>query len=116
VYDMRVVTIVTSSIFAALLVPALALALVGFGCTGTAAAQTMGEYGGVTAQGAGAASSMPRIGAPDFGKDANSAGNNPSGRTHSEDIRTFEGPATDQPEKNQRVDTNSSQDDWQQVK
>jgi hypothetical protein len=113
---MRVVTVVTSSIFSTLFVTALALALVGFDRMGTAAAQTMGEYGGVTAQGAGAASSMPKIGAPDFGKDANSAGNNPSGPTHSEDIRTFESPATDQPEKNQRVDTNSSQDDWQQVK
>src|SRR5579863_7793165 len=58
---------------------ALALALIAPGFTGSASAQTMGEYGGVTAQSAGAASSMPKIGAPNLGRQTNSPQGNYSG-------------------------------------
>jgi hypothetical protein len=68
---------------------ALALALVGPGFSVSASAQTMGEYGGVIAHSAGAATSMPKIGAPDLGSHVNSVPDNPSGASHSEEIRTY---------------------------
>src|SRR5579863_8599403 len=69
---------------------ALALALVGPGFTNSAGAQTMGEYGGVMAQSAGAAASMPRVAAPDLGRQLNSGPNNPSAASRTEESRTYD--------------------------
>jgi hypothetical protein len=96
---------------------ALALALVGPGFTASASAQTMSEYGGVTAQSAGAASSMPKIGAPSLGRQTNSAPGNSSGTQHSEEIRTYETPANDRSRDDKDTDkSDDSPGDWEQVK
>jgi hypothetical protein len=95
----------------------LALALVAPGFTGSASAQTMGEYGGVTAQSAGAASSMPKIGAPSLGQQTNSPQESYSGSQHSEDTRTYEPPSNDRSRDDQDNDRrDDSPGDWEQVK
>jgi hypothetical protein len=96
---------------------ALALALVGPGFTGSASAQTMGEYGGVTAQSAGAASSMPKIGAPSLGRQTTSPQGNYSGSQHSEETRTYEPPSNDRARDDKDNDRrDDSPGDWEQVK
>jgi hypothetical protein len=102
-------------VLAAYCFAALALALVGPGFT--ASAQTMGEYGGVTAHSAGAAASMPKVGAPDLGRQVNSAPGNPSGASHHEEIRTYETPSNDRSEDDKDTDKgDNSRGDWDQVK
>ena len=96
---------------------ALALALVAPGFTRSASAQTMGEYGGVTAQSAGAASSMPKIGAPSLGRQTNSPQGSYSGSQHSEETRIYEPPSNDRARDDQDNDPrDDSPGDWQQVK
>ena len=96
---------------------ALALALVAPGVTSSAHAQTMGEYGGVTAQSAGAASSMPKVGAPSLGARTNSAPGNYFGSQHTEEIRTYDPPANDRSRDDQDTDQrDDSPKDWEQVK
>jgi hypothetical protein len=96
---------------------ALVLALVGPGFTVSAGAQTMGEYGGATAQSAGAAASMPKIGAPDLGRRVNSAPGNPSGASHTEEIQTYETPSNDRSDDDKDTDKgDNSHGDWAQVK
>jgi hypothetical protein len=96
---------------------ALALALVGPSFTVVARAQTMGEYGGVTAKSAGAAASMPKMGAPDLGMQVNSGPNNPSGTSHREEIRTAETPSNDRSEDDKDTDKgDNAGGDWEQVK
>jgi hypothetical protein len=96
---------------------ALALALVGPGFTVSASAQTMGEYGGVTAHSVGAAASMPKVAAPDLGRQVNSAPGNPSGASHNDEIRTYETPSNDRSENDKDTDKDdSSHGDWEQVK
>lgn len=98
-------------------VAALALVLAGPGFIAPAAAQTMGEYGGVTAHSAAAASSMPKIGAPDLGNRTNSAHSNPSGSNHTEEIRTYEVPSTARSDRDDKdTDTDNARGDWEQVK
>src|ERR1700686_5331099 len=75
-------------VLAAACFAALALALVGPGFTVSAGAQTMGEYGGVIAHSAGAAASMPKVGAPDLGRHVNSAPG-PSAESRNKGIRTY---------------------------
>jgi hypothetical protein len=96
---------------------AFALAVAGSGFVAPAAAQTMGEYGGVTAHSAAAASSMPKIGAPDLGHQTNSAHSNPSGSSHTEEIRTYEMPSSARSSADDKdKDTGNSRGDWEQVK
>jgi hypothetical protein len=96
---------------------ALALALVAPGFTGSACAQTMGEYGGVTAQSAGAASSMPKIGAPSLGRQTNSPQGNYSGSQRSEETRTYEPHSNDRSRDDRDNDQrDDSPRDWEQVK
>ena len=104
-------------VFAVSCSAALALALVGPWFTASASAQTMGEYGGVTAQSAGAASSMPKIGAPALGRQATSTPRNSSAARHSEGIRTYETPSNDRSEDDKDTDkSDNSRGDWEQVK
>jgi len=107
---------VTGSIFSYARVAALAFALIATGFVVTAAAQTMGEYGGVTANGAAAASSMPKIGAPRLGNQENSAGITLPGPSQTEEIRTYEAPSIDRSRDDKDTDTDSSHDEWEQVK
>ena len=96
---------------------ALALALVGPGFTVSASAQTMGEYGGVTAHSAGAAASMPKINAQDLRAQVSSAPSNPSGASHGEEIRTYETPSNQRSEDDKDTGKgDNSQGDWEQVK
>jgi hypothetical protein len=96
---------------------ALALTLIGPGFIVPAAAQTMGEYGGVTANSAAAASSMPKIAAPDLGNQNNSVRSNPSSLNHTEEIRTYEVPSTARLNGDDRnTDTGDSRGDWEQIK
>jgi hypothetical protein len=96
---------------------ALALVLVGPGFTVSASAQTMGEYGGVTAHSVGAAASMPKVAAPDLERQVNSAPGNPSGASHNEKIRTYETPSNDRSENDKDTDKDdSTHGDWEQVK
>jgi hypothetical protein len=95
----------------------LALAIFAPGFSGSASAQTMGEYGGVTAQSAGAASSMPKIGAPSLGRQTNSAPGSSSGSQHTEEIRTYDPPSNDRSRDDQDTDQrDDSPRDWEQVK
>jgi hypothetical protein len=94
-----------------------AFVLVGPGFVGSAAAQTMGDYGGVTAHSAAAASSLPKIETPDLGSQRSSGGTNPSSPSHTEEIRTYEVPSTTRSDKDDKdTDTNSSRAYWEQVK
>jgi hypothetical protein len=96
---------------------ALALALAGPGFIAPAAAQTMGEYGGVTAHSAAAASSMPKIEAPELGNQSNSAHSNPSGSNHTEEIRSYEVPSTARSKGDDKdTDSGNARGDWEQVK
>jgi hypothetical protein len=98
-------------------VAALALAFVGPGFTVSASAQTMGEYGGVTAHSAGAAAAMPKVAAPDLGRQGNFTPGNPSGASHNEEIRTYEAPSNDRSEDDKDTNKgNNSRGDWEQVK
>jgi hypothetical protein len=97
----------------------LALALVGPGFTASASAQTMGEYGGVTAHSAAAASSMPKVYAPNIPGLANSAApSDSSSASDSQEVQTYEPPAnaSADDDKNTDKDNNSSSSDWQQTK
>jgi hypothetical protein len=77
----------------------------------------MGEYGGVTAQSAGAASSMPKIGVPSLGQQANSPQGGYSGSQHSEETRTYEPPSNARSRDDQDNDRrDDSPGDWEQVK
>jgi hypothetical protein len=60
--------------------------------------------GGVTAHSAGAAASMPKIGAPDLGSHVNSVPDHPSSARHSEEIRTYETPSKDRSENDKDTD------------
>jgi hypothetical protein len=94
-----------------------AFALVGPGVVGPATAQTIGESGGVTAHSAAAASSMPKIEAPDLGNQTSSGDTNPASPSHTEEIRTYEVPSTTPSDKDDKdKDTNGSRADWEQVK
>jgi hypothetical protein len=96
---------------------ALALALVGPGFTISASAQTMGEYGGVTAHGAGAAASMPKMGAPDLRGQVSSTPSNSSGASHGEEIRTYETRSNERSEDDKDTGKgDNSHGDWEQVK
>lgn len=97
---------------------ALALALLGPGFTASAGAQTMGEYGGVTAQSAGAASSMPKIGAPSLGNQTGSTSRNSSRAQHNEETRTYDDPPSNHRSREDRNsdENDDSPSDWEQVK
>jgi len=96
---------------------ALAMALVGPGFTRSASAQTMGEYGAITAHSAGAASSMPKVYAPDLGRQTGSDSSNSSDASQGGDVQTYDPPSNDR--SNDDKDTSKDDNphgDWDQVK
>ena len=113
---MRFASAVTGSLSSLAIPAAIALVLGGADFVTTASAQTMGEYGGVTANSAAAASQMPKIEPPDLGRQENSGSDPSPGPTHTEEIRTYQIPATDRSNEDKDADTDSSQEEWQQVK
>jgi hypothetical protein len=98
---------------------AVALMLAGPVFTALASAQTMGEYGGVTAHSAAAASSMPKVYAPNIPGQANSAApSDSSSASNNQEVQTYEPPAnaSADDDKTTDKDDNSSSNDWQQTK
>lgn len=79
-------------------------------------AQTMGEYGMAVGHAATSSSSMPRIAPPPLPSQP-SAGANPGGATHTEEVQTYDEPAAS--DANEDKDTSSDKsngDNWTQVR
>ena len=92
------------------------LALVGPGLTVSASAQVMGEYGGVTAHSAAAASSMPKVSAPNLGTQVYSP-RDESSEGASEEDRTYDAPSNVRSEDDKDTDKgDDAHGDWNQVK
>jgi hypothetical protein len=95
----------------------IALMLIGPGFAVPARAQTMGEYGGVTAQSAHMAATMPRVGAPDIAGHANSAPASAAASSGSQQVQTYDTPSNDRSDDDKDADkADNSHTDWDQVK
>lgn len=82
----------------------------------TADAQTMGEYGMAVGHAAGAGVSAPKIAPPPLPSQP-SANSNPTGSTHTEEVRTYDEPEASDANRDKDAPSNESGgDDWVQTK